>query len=226
MLPDRHPEEHRVRVREDGMVSTRSRSSDSPSAEHFVDDVAPVTGADGSRSTSSSGSGSTSTAAARPRLRAAGPGGPHDRRHGRGRGRRPADLVVSGVKDLVVLKSTGSEFAGFLGDEFTTLRRDPRPGAGDLARRPLALRRLLRHRVAGVVRRGQAAPCWSGSPPCTAWPCSRRCGRWAGGPRAATGGRRDRAGRAEHPPLRLRPGAVRAGQPRRGASTPTTVPTG
>jgi urate oxidase len=29
--------------------------------------------------------------------------------------------VVSGVKDLVVLKSTGSEFAGFLTDEFTTL---------------------------------------------------------------------------------------------------------
>ncbi|KNX36034.1 factor-independent urate hydroxylase [Luteipulveratus halotolerans] len=29
--------------------------------------------------------------------------------------------VVSGVKDLVVLKSTGSEFKGFLKDEFTTL---------------------------------------------------------------------------------------------------------
>ena len=29
--------------------------------------------------------------------------------------------VVSGLKDLVVLKSTGSEFAGFLTDEYTTL---------------------------------------------------------------------------------------------------------
>jgi urate oxidase len=29
--------------------------------------------------------------------------------------------VVSGLRDLVVLKSTGSEFAGFLRDEFTTL---------------------------------------------------------------------------------------------------------
>jgi urate oxidase len=29
--------------------------------------------------------------------------------------------VISGIKDLVVLKSTGSEFAGFLTDEFTTL---------------------------------------------------------------------------------------------------------
>jgi urate oxidase len=30
--------------------------------------------------------------------------------------------VVSGVKDLVVLKSTGSEFKGFLKDEYTTLQ--------------------------------------------------------------------------------------------------------
>ena len=29
--------------------------------------------------------------------------------------------VVSGLKDLVLLKSTGSEFKGFLVDEFTTL---------------------------------------------------------------------------------------------------------
>ena len=29
--------------------------------------------------------------------------------------------VVSGVKDLVVLKSTGSEFKGFLKDRYTTL---------------------------------------------------------------------------------------------------------
>ena len=31
------------------------------------------------------------------------------------------EYVVSGFKDLVILKSTGSEFAGFLKDEFTTL---------------------------------------------------------------------------------------------------------
>ncbi|MGE5286451.1 MAG: hypothetical protein ACM3ML_04440 [Micromonosporaceae bacterium] len=29
--------------------------------------------------------------------------------------------VVAGVGDLVVLKSTGSEFRGFLQDEYTTL---------------------------------------------------------------------------------------------------------
>lgn len=31
------------------------------------------------------------------------------------------EYVVGGIKDLVLLKSTGSEFAGFLHDEFTTL---------------------------------------------------------------------------------------------------------
>jgi urate oxidase len=31
------------------------------------------------------------------------------------------EYVVSGLKDLVILKSTGSEFHGFLSDEFTTL---------------------------------------------------------------------------------------------------------
>jgi len=31
------------------------------------------------------------------------------------------EYVVSGLKDLVILKSTGSEFAGFLVDEYTTL---------------------------------------------------------------------------------------------------------
>jgi len=38
---------------------------------------------------------------------------------GRGEDRRAH--VVSGIKDLVVLKSTGSEFHGFLKDEYTTL---------------------------------------------------------------------------------------------------------
>ncbi|WP_270887163.1 factor-independent urate hydroxylase [Pedococcus sp. 5OH_020] len=36
-------------------------------------------------------------------------------------GDAPRAWVVSGVKDLVVLKSTGSEFKGFLKDEYTTL---------------------------------------------------------------------------------------------------------
>ncbi|MDU0314043.1 urate oxidase [Phycicoccus sp. M110.8] len=37
-------------------------------------------------------------------------------------GDTPRQWVVSGLKDLVVLKSTGSEFKGFLQDEYTTLQ--------------------------------------------------------------------------------------------------------
>jgi urate oxidase len=37
-------------------------------------------------------------------------------------GDKPRTWVVSGLKDLVVLKSTGSEFKGFLQDEYTTLQ--------------------------------------------------------------------------------------------------------
>jgi urate oxidase len=39
----------------------------------------------------------------------------------RGRGAEQRIWVVSGLQDLVVLKSTGSEFKGFLKDEYTTL---------------------------------------------------------------------------------------------------------
>ncbi|HWU19910.1 MAG TPA: urate oxidase [Nocardioides sp.] len=39
-----------------------------------------------------------------------------------GRGADRVAHVVSGIKDLVVLKSTGSEFKGFLKDEYTTLQ--------------------------------------------------------------------------------------------------------
>lgn len=82
-------------------------------ARHFVDDVAPVTGAE-------------------VRLeeftwdRVAG----HDHAFTKpGLEVRTAEVtvdasgtrVVSGLRDLVVLKSTGSEFAGFLVDEYTTL---------------------------------------------------------------------------------------------------------
>jgi urate oxidase len=38
-----------------------------------------------------------------------------------GKGREQRAWVISGLKDLVVLKSTGSEFAGFLRDRYTTL---------------------------------------------------------------------------------------------------------
>ena len=52
--------------------------------------------------------------------------------------RGPGAWVVSGIQDLVVLKSTGSEFRGFFADRYTTLAetddRDPghQPG-GEVA---------------------------------------------------------------------------------------------
>jgi urate oxidase len=39
-----------------------------------------------------------------------------------GRGSRERVWVISGLRDLVLLKSTGSEFKGFLKDEYTTLQ--------------------------------------------------------------------------------------------------------
>jgi len=82
-------------------------------ARHFVDDVAPVTGAD-------------------VRIDEHGWERIADRDHGfcrRGPDVRTTHVVVSpegssvvsGIRDLVVLKSTGSEFAGFLVDGYTTL---------------------------------------------------------------------------------------------------------
>ena len=86
-------------------------------ARHFVDDVAPVT-VHRSSSRSTGGSGPPSTGGrTTTRSCAAGP--------------RPArrsstaydggEHVLSGLTGLVLLKSTGSEFHGFLVDEFTTL---------------------------------------------------------------------------------------------------------
>jgi urate oxidase len=82
-------------------------------ARHFVDDIAPVTRAD-------------------VRIEEFGWERIADHDHGFSRSGpevRTAEVVVdadgaevvSGVRDLVVLKSTGSEFAGFLVDGYTTL---------------------------------------------------------------------------------------------------------
>jgi urate oxidase len=90
-------------------------------ARHFVDDVAPVTGAD-----------VRIDEYAWERIAAGGrsPAGGHDHAFTRsGQEVRTTEVVVgpdgvhvvSGLKDLVVLKSTGSEFSGFLVDELTTL---------------------------------------------------------------------------------------------------------
>src|SRR5215469_13070797 len=55
-----------------------------------------------------------------------------------------ASWVVSGVKDLVVLKSTGSEFAGFYKDRYTTL--------AETTDRILATSLTVRWRYAGLIQ--------------------------------------------------------------------------
>jgi urate oxidase len=92
-------------------------------ARHFVDDIGPVSQAR-----------IEVEEYAWERATVAGAGHPHTFiRSGQdvrttavtvaGRGPAQRAWVVSGLRDLVVLKSTGSEFAGFLTDRYTTLEQ-------------------------------------------------------------------------------------------------------
>ena len=109
-----------------------------------------------------------------------------------GQGSAQQAWVVSGLKDLVVLKSTGSEFAGFLKDRYTTLAEtSDRVLATSLTARwryqatgPRGRRRRQGLRgsrgLTGARRtRRSGRSCWSVSRRCTAWRCSRPSGRWA-----------------------------------------------
>ncbi|WP_432533035.1 factor-independent urate hydroxylase [Kineococcus arenarius] len=91
-------------------------------ARHFVDDVVPVTGA-------------RVDVDAYPWTRAQVGGTGHDHTWVRsgsevrtaavtvsGQGERQVAHVLAGLKELTLLKSTGSQFKGFLEDEYTTLR--------------------------------------------------------------------------------------------------------
>ena len=82
-------------------------------ARHFVDDVAPVTGAD----VRVEEHAWERVAGHDHGFRRAG----SEVRTARVRVGPDGTRVVSGIRDLVVLKSTGSEFADFLVDEYTTL---------------------------------------------------------------------------------------------------------
>ncbi|WP_285723904.1 factor-independent urate hydroxylase [Psychromicrobium xiongbiense] len=90
-------------------------------ARHFVDDVAPVTGArieieeySWQRATVDGVEHDHTWLRTGPEVRTAA-----ITIEGKGVDQRAQ--VIGGVKDLVILKSTGSEFAGFLKDEYTTL---------------------------------------------------------------------------------------------------------
>ena len=94
---------------------------------------------------------------------------------GRGADRRA--WAVSGLKDLVVAKTTGSEFWGFLKDEYTTLQ--------ETTDRILATSLVARWRYDTTdvdfdkSYRRSGPCCSSGSPRYTATPCSRPSTRWA-----------------------------------------------
>ena len=86
--------------------------------------------------------------------------------------------VVSGLRDLIVLKSTGSEFHGYPKDRYTTL-----PETTD---RILATAVTARWRFAHLdvdwaksFDVGPRRRCWRRSPTSTASRCSRPCTRWA-----------------------------------------------
>ncbi len=87
-------------------------------ARHFVHDVEPVEApASSSRSTPGNARSSTAASTTTPGFgrarRSAPPRSPVDAR---------GETVVGGLKDMVILKSTGSEFAGFLEDRYTVLQ--------------------------------------------------------------------------------------------------------
>ena len=133
--------------------------------------------------------------------------------------------VVSGLKDLVVLKSTGSEFRGFLTDRYTTLRET----TDRIMSTSLVAR--WRYRATDVdwdatyaeIRADPAGPLRRGAQPRAA---TDPVGDGQGGPRTVRRGRRDQAVRAEQAPLPRRPVTVQSWTTPARSSTPTTDRTG
>ncbi|MCX4095361.1 factor-independent urate hydroxylase [Nocardia sp. alder85J] len=90
-------------------------------ARHFVDDIAPV---DSARLEIEEYAWERVLADGRPHDHTWTRRGPEVRIAAitvAGTGAQRREWVIGGVKDLVILKSTGSEFSGFLTDEFTVL---------------------------------------------------------------------------------------------------------
>ena len=174
---DRQPEEHVLRLRQ-GAGRRRDRGLRAGAWPGTSSTTSPRCAAPASRSTSTGGNGSPSPVPS-TRTRSCGLATRYVRLRLRPAPRAPLkqSWVISGIKDLVVLKSTGSQFAGFLNDGYTTL-----PEATD---RILATSLTARWRYAadgrGVgrgVRAGAADPARAVRRACTAGRCSRRCGRW------------------------------------------------
>ena len=124
--------------------------------------------------------------------------------------------VVSGVQDLVILKSTGSGFKGFLKDKYTTLQetedrimatsltarwRYEHTNVDDWNKTYDDIKRTMLEVFARQVLRSPAAD---------AVPDGR------GGARGTSRGGRDQVLRTQQAPLRRRPVAVRRGEQQRG----------
>ena len=196
-------------------------------ARHFVTDIAPVTGA------------RIEVEEYRwERISVAGQPHPHAFARASGEVRTTAVTVtgggqasgvgwiVSGLAGLVLLKSTGSEFSGFLKDRYTTLaetsdrilatsltarwRYQAWPPARRLGQAHAQIRQILLERFAELHSLALQQ---------TLWEMGRAVARGPGR------GRGDPAVRAEPAPLPCRPGAVWPGQPRARCSMPPTAPT-
>ena len=189
---DRHPEEHRLRVRQASTASARRSSSCCTLGRHFVGEFPWVTGG-------------RWAAEQYAWERIDGDGDRHDHSFVRtGRETRTAVVQIDGdetrrrrgLTDCAVLKTTGSEFHGFPRDRYTTLAETDRPDPG--------------HRVTASWRytgdgiddldfnalydgiRDRCSTTFAG---CTRWRCSRRSSRWArpcwrGSPRSPRSGSR------------------------------------
>ncbi len=131
-----------------------------------------------------------------------------------------ASWVVSGLSDLVVLKTTDSEFHGFPRDRYTTLQ--------ETSDRVLAtaVRARWRHAGDASLRRGTRRAGGDVRRPSLALAAADAVRDGLGGARGVPDGRRDPPLDAQQAPLRRRPLAVRARERRTRSSTPTTAPTG
>ena len=219
---DRHPEEHRVRLRP---AVRRRRDRGLRAAARAGTSSPRPTRSSGAKITHRGvrlGAGSRST------------GGEHDHAFTRvGGGTRttvvtldgPDAWVVSGISDLVVLKSTGSEFHGFPRDRYTTL--------AETTDRILATAVTARWRYANLdvdwdaaLRRHQADPARIVRRQAQPGPAADAVLHGRAGARGAPRGGRDPDVDAEQAPLPGRP-VGRSGCPTTTRSTtPTTGPYG
>ena len=173
----RHPEEHRLRLRQ-GARRHLARGLRAGPGSAAPGRLPGRRGGAGRRRRSTRGTGSGDGQATTTRSCAAAPR-PAPSRWSSGRRRR----CTSGLTDLTVLKSTGSEFKGFLVDEYTTLPdTDDRILATSLTATWLpTVADRPDGRSTGTRRTPPCGPCCSRrSRRRTASRCSTPCTPWAG----------------------------------------------